>query len=120
MRLATATLVSLIAAALPAVADQAYPAKLAGHAVIPALTFFDPPADAPKDLAVSGKFTATNNRRVDTVGSIMGTSFISAPDAPRETGVKLPFKGQPMQGLSSIKSNGDGTYWTLQIGRAHV
>ena len=114
MRLATATFISLITAALPAAADQAFPAKLAGHAIIPALTFFEPPSDASKDLAVSGKFTATDKKRIDAVGSVMGTSFISAAGAARETGVKLPFKGQPFQGLSGIKSNGDGSYWTLQ------
>jgi hypothetical protein len=97
MRFAIATLTSLLAIT-PAAADQAFPAKLAGHAVLPASSFFDPPADAPADLAISGKFTAPDRKRLDTVGAVMGTSYISAKDAPRETGIKLPFKGQPLQG----------------------
>lgn len=113
MRLAIATLASLLAI-MPAAADQAFPAKLAGHAVLPALSFFDPPADAPADLAISGKFTAPDRKRLDTVGAVMGTSYISAKDAPRETGIKLPFKGQPLQGFSGLKSAGDGTFWVLQ------
>jgi hypothetical protein len=113
MRLAIATLASLLTI-MPAVADQAFPAKLAGHAVMPAASFFDPPADAPADLAISGKFTAADRKRIDGVGTVMGTSFISAKDAPRETGIKLPFKGQPLQGFSGLKSVGDGTFWVLQ------
>lgn len=97
-----------------ALADQALPGKLAGQAIVPAESFFNPPADAPADLAVSGKFTNTDKKRIDTVGSVMGASYISATGVPRETGVKLPFKGQPMQGFSGLKSNGDGTFWVLQ------
>ena len=81
MRLAMAALASLLTIA-PAAADQAFPAKLAGHAMLPALSFFDPPADAPADLAVSGKFTAADRKRIDAVGVVMGTSFISAKEAP--------------------------------------
>ena len=99
---------------LPAAADQATPGKLAGHAIVPALSFFNPPADAPADLAISGKFTATNKKRVDAPETIMGTSFLSAKDAPRETGIKLPFKGQPMQGFSGLKSLGNGVFMVLQ------
>jgi hypothetical protein len=100
--------------AIPAVADQALPGRLAGHAIVPALSFFDPPSDAPADLAVSGKFTNADRKRIDAVGTVMGASYISAPGAARETGVKLPFKGQPMQGFSGLKSAGDGTFWVLQ------
>ena len=41
----------LAAASLPAVtlAQQAYPATLAGHAVMPALTLIEAPADAPAE-----------------------------------------------------------------------
>ena len=113
MRLHPLAFAALIAATGPALGDQAFQAKLAGHAILPAMTFFDPPADAPADLAVSGKFTAADRKRVDAIGTIMGTSFLSASDAPRPTGIKLPFKGQPLQGLSGIKSMGDGTYWVL-------
>mgnify|MGYP000226863692 CR=1 FL=1 len=40
-----------------AFAQTEFPATLAGHAVLPAQTFIDPPADAPEDLKISGKFT---------------------------------------------------------------
>jgi hypothetical protein len=113
MRLAL-TLVASMHFILPAAADQATPGRLAGHALVPALTFFDPPADAPADLAVSGKFTGADRKRVDALGAMMGASYISAPGVPRETGVKLPFKGQPMQGFSGLKSAGNGEYWVLQ------
>ncbi len=113
MRFALAALASVLTIA-PAVADQATPGKLAGHAIVPAESFFNPPADAPADLAISGKFTNANRKRIDAVGALMGASYISAPGVPRETGVKLPFKGQPMQGFSGLKSAGDGTFWVLQ------
>ncbi|UCU99182.1 esterase-like activity of phytase family protein [Acidovorax radicis] len=86
-------------------AQQAYPATLAGHAVLPALTVIAAPKDAPQDLQVSGKFTTP--RRVDAVGSVMGQS------GGRDTGVSLPFKGQPIQGHSGIKRMADGSFWIL-------
>jgi hypothetical protein len=84
---------------------QQYPATLAGHAILPALSFVEAPADAPADLKVSGKFTT--GKRVDTIGSIEGAS------GDRPTGVKLPFHGQPLQGHSGIKTMPDGTFWVL-------
>ena len=86
-------------------ADEPFAASLAGHVVIPAETFIDAPADAPADLKVSGKFTT--GKRVDAIGTVMGMSF------GRPTGVKLPFKGQPIQGHSGIKKMADGTFWVL-------
>ena len=84
MRLAIATLASLLAI-MPAAADQAFPAKLAGHAVLPALSFFDPPADAPADLAISGKFTAPDRKRLDTVGAVDGhVVYLGQGRAPRD------------------------------------
>ncbi|MGO4526951.1 esterase-like activity of phytase family protein [Microvirga sp. 2MCAF35] len=88
-----------------AMAQQQFPAVLAGHAVLPALSFVDAPADAPADLKVSGKFTT--GKRIDALGTVEGTS------GDRPTGVKLPFKGQPLQGHSGIKSMGDGTFWVI-------
>lgn len=111
---ALASLLVTTAAITGAMADQAFTGKLAGHAIVPAFTFVDPPADAPADMKISGKFTNTDRKRIDAVGTVMGTSFISAADAPRETSIKLPFKGQPVQGFSGIKTVGDGTYWVLQ------
>ena len=94
-----------IAISLPASAQTAYPATLAGHAVMPAATFINAPADAPKDLQISGKFT--NGQRVEKLGSVEGLS------AGRPTGVFLPFKGQPIQGHSGTKRMADGSYWLL-------
>ncbi len=103
--IAAAVLVAAASAPALTLAQQAYPATLAGHAVLPALTLIDAPADAPADLRVAGKFTAP--RRVDEVGSIEGLS------AGRPTGVKLPFAGQPVQGHSGIKRMADGSFWLL-------
>ena len=82
-----------------------FPATLAGHAVLPALSFIEAPADAPDDLKTSGKYTT--GRRVDAIGSVMGKSF------ERPTGVSLPFKGQPLQGHSGIKVMPDGSFWVI-------
>ena len=111
-RLATAvTLVALLA--FPALAQQ-HPAVLAGHAILPALTLIDAPADAPESLKTSGKYTGPGNRRVDQPASIPGTSFISDRQAPRPTGISLPFAGkQPLQGFSGIKRLPDGSYLAL-------
>lgn len=112
MRL-SACVVAACALVTPAAAQQPFPATLAGHALIPASTSFAPPKDAPADLAVSGKFTAPDRRRVEDIGALAGTSFISAPGAPRKTGHAVPIKGQPVQGFSGIKSLGDGTFLVL-------
>ncbi|HVR53842.1 MAG TPA: esterase-like activity of phytase family protein [Pseudorhodoferax sp.] len=102
---ATGVAVACAAALSPAHAQQAYPATLAGHAVLPALTLIAPPADAPADLRVAGKFTTP--QRADRAGSVMGLS------AGRPTGIALPFEGQPAQGHSGIKRMADGSYWIL-------
>ncbi len=75
------------------------------HIVIPAQTFIEAPADAPADLKISGKFTT--GKRVDAMGTIEGRSN------GRPTGVKLPFKGQPIQGHSGIKRMADGTFFVV-------
>jgi hypothetical protein len=100
---ATVLLVTASAWAVPAAAQTAFPATLAGHAVLPALSLIPAPQDAPADLRVSGKFTT--GQRVDKIGSVEGLS------AGRPTGVSLPFKGQPVQGHSGIKRMADGSYW---------
>ena len=87
------------------VAPQAFPATLAGHAVLPAQSFIAAPQDAPADLQTSGKFTTP--KRVDTLGTVPGQS------AGRPTGVSLPFQGQPLQGHSGIKKMADGSFWIL-------
>ncbi len=97
--------ISLTAWCFPTLAQTEYPAKLAGHAVVPAATFIAAPKDAPVDLQLSGKFTT--GQRVEKIGSVEGQS------AGRPTGVFLPFKGQPIQGHSGIKKMADGSYWLL-------
>ena len=89
-----------------AFAQTEFTATLAGHAVLPAQTYIDPPADAPEDLKVSGKFTNALTRN-EKNGSFEGRS------AGRPTGVFLPFNGQPVQGHSGIKKMADGTFWVL-------
>lgn len=86
-------------------APAAYPATLAGHAVLPAQTMLAVPKDAPADLQVSGKFTTA--QRVETPGTVEGKSN------GRPTGVFLPFRGQPAQGHSGIKHMADGSFWVL-------
>lgn len=107
----TNALVSLCAVALAtaAVAQEKFPAPLSGHAFIPALTLVPAPADAPASLSISGKYTGQGGRE-DQLGTIEGTSFLSASEAPRTTGISLPFEGQPVQGFSGIKSLGNGEY----------
>ena len=96
-----ATIVLTASAAL-AQNESEFPATLTAHAVMPAESFIDAPADAPDDLKTSGKYTT--GRRIDALGTVMGKSY------ERPTGVSLPFKGQPLQGHSGIKSIGDGTF----------
>ncbi|ABC22523.1 esterase-like activity of phytase family protein [Rhodospirillum rubrum] len=98
-----------LGAALPALAQEKFPAELAGQAMLPAMTLVQPPADAPAALAVSGKFTLPG-QRIDAVGTVAGTSFLSDKTAPRPTGLSLPFAGQPVQGFSGIETLKDGTF----------
>lgn len=88
-----------------AFAQTEFPATLAGHAMIPAKAFIPAPNDAPGDLKVSGKYTT--GKRIDALETVMGKS------AGRETGVSVPFKGQPIQGHSGIKRMADGSFWIL-------
>jgi hypothetical protein len=104
------SLLALAAAALalataPALANQEFPAKLVGHALLPAETLIQPPADAPAEFRFSGRFTTL--ARQEGVGNVVGRS------AGRPTGVRVPFFGQPVQGHSGIKRMRDGTFWVL-------
>ncbi|MGJ5206672.1 esterase-like activity of phytase family protein [Bradyrhizobium sp. HKCCYLR20261] len=103
--LTTVAALALSTGAALAQGEGEFPAKLAGHAVLPAESFIDAPADAPDDLKTSGKYTT--GKRVEAIGSVMGKSY------ERPTGVSLPFKGQPLQGHSGIKTMADGTFWVL-------
>ncbi|KAA2213755.1 esterase-like activity of phytase family protein [Teichococcus oryzae] len=91
--------------------DRKVEARLAGHAILPAFTMALPPADAPRDALVSGKFTAA--ARQDRPGALPGTTG-PAPSG-RPTGISLPFIGQPVQGFSGIKpvASDPGAYWVL-------
>lgn len=111
MRLHTLLPLVLLSTSVPVQAQNAYPATLAGHAILPALTFITAPKDAPASLQISGKYTSPTGRREDRPGAIAGHSYLSAKDAPRPTGISLPFQGQPVQGFSGIKTLKDGTYW---------
>ena len=70
-------------------------ATLAGHAILPAQSFVNPPPDAPVGLFRSGRFSA-NERLEQDYGRL------------ERTGLALPFPGQPLQGFSGIKTLGDG------------
>jgi hypothetical protein len=109
--LATAALLALTGAARAD--DQRFEAVLEGHAILPANTLIQPPADAPADARTAGKFTGPDARRTDAVGSIAGTTG-PAPNG-RPTGLSLPFQGQAVQGFSGIKpvAGEPGAYWVL-------
>lgn len=105
----TTALTGLIA--LPAMAEEKFPVRLAGHAFLTAFTMVTPPADAPRDLWVSGKFTGkTRNEAPMSVMGDVGKAYGAHP-----TGISLPFIGQPVQGLSGFAMNRaeDGSWFTL-------
>lgn len=88
-------------------AANQYEAKLAGHIVIPAQSFIDPPKDAPPFLQSTGKFLRTT--RNENLGAF-DANYVEeeAPNA-----FKIPFKKQALQGHSGIKFAGDKSYWLL-------
>jgi hypothetical protein len=108
-----ASVAALLLAAFPVTAQTKYPATLEGQAILPAMTLVPPPADAPQELQISGRYAGPAGQRIDTPESIDAFSALSDKAAPRPTGLKLPLKGQPVQGLSGIKNLKDGTFLTL-------
>lgn len=88
--------------------DKAFRATVTGHVFLPAQSFVDAPADAPAALKTSGKFTGA--ARNDTLNSVEGISALSDKNAPRKIGISLPFKGQPVQGFSGVRSLGNGEF----------
>lgn len=94
-------------------AQPKYPAVLEGHAILPAMTFVPAPADAPPELQISGRYATGKPTRVDEPESVIGISALSDKAAPRSIGIKLPLKGQPVQGLSGIRNLKDGTFLTV-------
>ena len=84
-------------------AQDMVPATLSGHAVLPADSFSAPPADAPQDAWISGKFTfgATPNRVPQSAEAL--------------NGLRRPFLGQPVQGFSGYAGERapDGSLYAL-------
>ena len=102
MRLLPALFLALALAPAAICAQEMLPATLAGHAVLPADTVSPPPADAPAEARISGRFTA-------------GTAPIDAPRSLEENGLLRPFLGQPLQGISGYASTRaeDGSIYAL-------
>ncbi|MEM5471750.1 esterase-like activity of phytase family protein [Hoeflea sp. AS60] len=102
---------AILALAAPAAAQETFPATLAGHAYLPALSLVAPPADAPRDAWISGKFTgpARNGVPMSVEGDTGGMH------GKRLTGISLPFIGQPLQGFSGFAMNkaDDGSVYVL-------
>lgn len=90
-----------------------FEAVLAGFARIPYAAVYDPPTDSPFGRG-SGYFTKPDRTRLRVTLTFEGTSFLSAPDAPRPVRVFFPFRKQPIQGFSGFTAGGDGTVWALQ------
>ena len=113
MRALLLSCAAAIGFAATATADQRFEATLAGHAILPAFTMALPPADAPRDALVSGKFAGPGNLRVDSPGAIPGDT--GAMHGRRPTGIAFPFIGQPVQGFSGIKpvTGEPGSFWVL-------
>ncbi|MBM7068866.1 esterase-like activity of phytase family protein [Actibacterium sp. 188UL27-1] len=88
------TAVAALCAALPLTAQEIVPSTLVGHAFVPANTMSVPPDDAPRDAWVSGKFTAgADQRQMQPMQNM------------RDSGLALPFIGQPFQGISGYAFN---------------
>ncbi|WP_108659352.1 esterase-like activity of phytase family protein [Acuticoccus kandeliae] len=92
--------------------ETVFPATLAGHAYIPALSLITPPADAPADAWISGKFAGGDNR-IDAPMSVEGD--VGAFHGKRGTGLFFPFIGQPLQGFSgfAMERAEDGSIYAL-------
>ncbi|OWU86821.1 hypothetical protein ATO6_06975 [Oceanicola sp. 22II-s10i] len=111
MRHTLSALALAAATATPALAQDAFEATLAGHAFLPAMSLVEPPADAPRDAWISGKFTG--GARNAAPMSVMGNT--GKAYGGHETGIALPFIGQPMQGMSGFAMTPaeDGSWYTL-------
>ena len=112
-RLTAAAVAALTWHMQPAVAEEAFEAELAGHALLPAMTFVPAPAGAPAAFQVSGTFTGPGGTRVDELYALEGATWLADENAPRTTGLYRPFVGQPVQGFSGIRSLGEGRFLVL-------
>ncbi|WP_421724338.1 esterase-like activity of phytase family protein [Bauldia sp.] len=102
-RLAVAATFAATLGTVAANADNVVvPATLAGHAAIPAFSFSAPPADAPQEAWVSGKYTN-------------GATPVRAPQSLERNGLMRPFFGQPLQGFSGYahRRADDGSLYAL-------
>ncbi|MFO1164826.1 MAG: hypothetical protein U1E55_06595 [Paracoccus sp. (in: a-proteobacteria)] len=103
MRLSIAVLACVAGVAQPALAqnaqtEESFPARLAGHALLPAMTMAAPPADAPRDLWISGKFTGKT--RIETPMSVAGdTGENMAATAPASAFPSLASRCRACRGL---------------------
>lgn len=103
VRLAAALAAIALLSSGPVLAqDKVQPARLEGYAVLPAESTLKPPADAPRLLSTTGKFAGPDGRRADKLGA-----------TETGNGIGLPVRGQPLQGISSLRHDGDGGYWAL-------
>ncbi|MFN0116347.1 MAG: esterase-like activity of phytase family protein [Paracoccaceae bacterium] len=110
--LVSATLATAALVSPPALGEETFPARLAGTAVLPAASFVPPPAGAPADAAIPGKFTGSSRNMEPE--SVMGDTG-AAMHGKRPTGIKLPFRGQALQGFSGYAMNrtADGSFWMI-------
>jgi len=94
--------VPLAFAALPAAGQETVPADLAGLAVLPAFSFSAPPADAPRETWISGRFAS-------------GTTPVRDPMSKATNDLRHPFFGQPLQGFSGYAAEraSDGSLLAL-------
>jgi len=98
--LLAATALALFAGAVQA-DPIAFDATLKAHAQLPAQTFVPAPADAPYSLSMSGRFTS--GKRVETPYGWTNAA----------SGIAMPFPGQPVQGMSGVRSLGDDRFLLL-------
>ncbi|UXN72635.1 hypothetical protein N8D56_15380 [Devosia sp. A8/3-2] len=98
------TLLAALAVAMlstSAFAQTQFDATLKAHAELPAQTFVPAPTDAPHSLNISGRFTS---------GTRVETPYGWANPA---SGIAMPFPGQPLQGMSGVRSLGDDRFLLL-------
>src|SRR5688500_9211391 len=98
--LLAATALALLSTAAHA-QPVAFDAVLKAHAQLPAQSFVPAPADAPYGLGISGRFTS--GERVETPYGWSNPA----------SGIAMPFPGQPVQGMSGIRSLGDDRFLLL-------
>lgn len=105
-RLVVATAAAALVAFSAQAEEVAFPATLVSHAILPAATFVQPPADAPQALARAAKYTTPDRHRADQLGTVPGK------DGVRLTGLSMPFDGQAVQGFPASR-----TWATERFGR---